>query len=178
VVSENFGHMMFYAADVESGLIHSKAEKHFYARKNSTVHTEPAPGKISINIFLQHPSTKRTLLSWKNDTLLVTSYNVSCMQFVQGGVLTYREVQLLSIDRCIKGPCKLMLPESFENHLLEILQLIGYAAHTAMAVSCCRDDAVTRWGLVVRFVVNYSARVRLAIFRWRFNRHHSASLNT
>jgi len=47
---------------------------------------------------------------------------------------TYREVEFLRIDGHIKRPCKLMLPESLENHLLKILQLVRHGAFAVIAV--------------------------------------------
>jgi len=40
VSSKHFDHVMFYAADTESGLIRQLGRKNFYARKISTVRTE------------------------------------------------------------------------------------------------------------------------------------------
>jgi len=69
-----------------------------------------------------------------------------------------------------------MLPESFENHLLKILQLIGHAGFVTLAVSRRWDNAVTRWRLVIRFVIHQRAGISFAVLRRRFHRHLWASL--
>ena len=50
VVRKHFGHVTFYAADVESGLIRSKLGKNVYIRYEKKIYrsyTEPAPGQCA-----------------------------------------------------------------------------------------------------------------------------------
>lgn len=40
---------------------------------------------------------------------------------MKGKKMTHWQIQLDGIHRCVKGPCKLMLPQSLHNHILHVL---------------------------------------------------------